>query len=210
MQINGKHFVRHISMDKQERIARFVKRDDAVRALLAELLIRAIICSKLGISNSDIEFAFNEHGKPLLSGCDDFHFNLAHSGDWVVCAVDSKPVGIDIEEIKPVDMGIAEMFFAALEYQDLQKAGLDRDAYFYALWTLKESYLKAIGTGLSAELKAVPFRVRDNGGIRAHFQCGMFFKQYSISRGYILSVCSHHNAFPAEISIFTLDDLKIG
>jgi len=63
-------------------------------SLTAEILIRAVVCSKLGIKNESVKFNRTTYGKPYLEGYDDFHFNLSHSGSWVVCAVSSKPVGM--------------------------------------------------------------------------------------------------------------------
>ena len=78
------------------------------------------------------------------------HFNRSDSGAFVVCAVDQQPIGVDIEQILPVDMAMADIVFTDLEKDHLYAAVTEqhRLARFYTLWTLKESYLKALGKGL--------------------------------------------------------------
>ncbi len=63
------------------------------------------------------------------------------------------PVGVDIEKIRPIDFAIAERFFTASEYRLLMDtAEQERLQLFYTLWTLKESYIKFVGKGLSIPL----------------------------------------------------------
>ena len=52
-------------------------------------------------------FYYKEHGKPHALGLD-IELNISHSGDIVVCAVDSSPVGIDAEKIRPIDLNVAK------------------------------------------------------------------------------------------------------
>ena len=85
-------------------------------------------------------------------------FNLSHARSLIACAVAyDAEVGVDVEE---TDRGIealelAERFFAPSEVAHLRAAPSDiRDERFFTLWTLKEAYIKALGTGLSTDLKA--------------------------------------------------------
>ncbi|MFE9275693.1 4'-phosphopantetheinyl transferase family protein [Paenibacillus glucanolyticus] len=134
-----------LQLDKQERIRRFHHRDDAIRTLIADLLVRSIISSELGIENQDVKFDKNEYGKPYLRSHQHFNFNISHSGKWVVCATSSYPIGVDIEYIKPIDFDIARRFFSYDEYRQLDMCNREqRLSFFYDLWTLKESYIKAI------------------------------------------------------------------
>ena len=131
-----------VSEEKKERISRFYKYEDAQRTLLGDVLVRYAICKSLGAKNRDLIFDTNEYGKPILQEPTGINFNISHSGDCVVCAVDNNAVGIDVETIKPIDLKIAERFFSKDEYLSLinrpEEAKLK---YFYMLWTLKESYV---------------------------------------------------------------------
>ena len=108
-----------ISPDRRESIKRFIHPEDGWRALLGELLIRSVVCEKYGIRNRDIHFDQEEHGKPVIAFPENCHFNISHSGKWVVAAISEKPVGIDVERIKPVNFDIAKRFFSKEEYEGL-------------------------------------------------------------------------------------------
>ncbi|UUZ92003.1 4'-phosphopantetheinyl transferase superfamily protein [Paenibacillus sp. P25] len=152
-----------VPKEKTEKLRRFKFKEDCCRSLAAELLIRVILAGKTRLKNREIRFGRNAYGKPHLTDYP-LHFNLSHAGHWVVCAIDEAPIGIDIEEIKPIDLTIAKRFFSHVEWMDLeQKPEEDKLGRFYDLWTLKESYMKNIGLGLSIPLNQISFTV--NGEI---------------------------------------------
>ncbi|MFZ5987787.1 MAG: 4'-phosphopantetheinyl transferase family protein [Bacillota bacterium] len=198
--------------DKKEKIKKFRRFEDGLRALSAEILIRVIITTKLGIKNDEIVFETGQHGKPYLTGFDNFHFNLSHSGKWVVCAVSDLPVGIDVEQIKEIELNIANRFFSQIEAKDLfHKNENERLGYFFDLWTLKESYIKADGKGLSMPLNSFSFRVEND---EIFFETDnelkdCYFKQYSIDRDYKLSVCSQVAKFPKSVLVKEFDDICV-
>lgn len=99
----------------------------------------------------------------MLMGASDLYFNISHSGDWIICAVDNKPVGVDIEIIKVINFKIAERFFSSEEYYALMsQPETIQLKYFYMLWTLKESYIKAEGKGLNIPLFSFCMRMEGN------------------------------------------------
>lgn len=76
-------------------------------------------------------------------------FNLSHAGDYAVCAIGSSDLGIDIEPVAAYDRAVAGRCLSEKElYYIEQLPEPDRGHYFTRLWTLKESLLKASGTGL--------------------------------------------------------------
>jgi phosphopantetheinyl transferase len=86
-------------------------------------------------------------------------FNLAHAGEYVICALAAnRDVGVDVEaERTDVDfVGLARQYFSAGETRNLEASSCPRRAHlFYKYWTLKEAYLKAEGSGLNVSLAAV-------------------------------------------------------
>ncbi|MCD8047585.1 MAG: 4'-phosphopantetheinyl transferase superfamily protein [Clostridiales bacterium] len=123
-------------------------REGRLRSLAAELLFQRAVrrhCREVPLPVSrDVD----EHGKPYLLGRPDFRFNLSHSGLWAVCAVAPVPVGVDIQQERPVSVKLSRKFTAA-EQQSLQ--GLTSQAELrriFDLWTMKEAYTKCIGLGL--------------------------------------------------------------
>ena len=89
-----------------------------------------------------------KNGKPECKG---IYFNLSHSQDMVLCAVSENPVGCDIEKVTNAPLEVAEHYFSQKECQYIADASnsADADHRFFRLWTLKESYMKMTGEGIS-------------------------------------------------------------
>lgn len=148
-----------MSKDKQVRVDRFRFADDRKRSAAGEMLTRKAIAEWCGTSAESIVFGKTETGKPYAKGLP-VEFNISHSGDMVVCAVDEKPVGIDIEKIRPIDLTVAKRICADDELNYLFehvptendfRCTTDRNILtrFFELWTAKEAYGKCIGVGMS-------------------------------------------------------------
>lgn len=131
-----------LSAQRREKLARLSSEDDKRRCAGAELLLMRM----LGLSQPP-EYSFGEHGKPYIVGCP--HFSLSHSGKYVICAVADTPVGVDIEAPRPGSAALARRFFTPRE-QALVKSDED----FCRVWVQKESYVKALGTGLAQGLSS--------------------------------------------------------
>ncbi len=58
----------NIPDEKQERIKKFTKPDDAKRVLLADILVRSVVARELEVSSTTIKFTANNYGKPFLKG----------------------------------------------------------------------------------------------------------------------------------------------
>lgn len=197
--------LRYVDKQSRDKIERFYKRSDAIRETVSNVLIRAMIIEALGMNNNNIIFYKNEYGRPFLKGISNFHFNISHSGDWVICVIADKMIGIDIEKIEPIDFEAAEQFCTAEEKNKLLAMhGNEKLEYFYDLWTLKESYVKALGKGLSISLKSFTIKVCSGGKVEFKTDSGedhYFFKRYNIDSYYKTAVCSIADIFPEEIII---------
>lgn len=184
--------------EKKKRIERYSFIEDAKRTLFGDALVKWLISKKLGIRYRDIIFHYNEHGKPFLRGYPFFNFNISHSGDWVVCAISCKNVGIDIEQVMDIDLGIARRFFSEQEYKDIiGKPKHNQLSYFYDLWTLKESYIKYKGKGLSFLLDTFTIN-KENEDIslyKNNKKIHLNFNQCDIGMDYKMSVCAIENKF---------------
>ncbi|WP_313563407.1 4'-phosphopantetheinyl transferase family protein [Ruminiclostridium cellobioparum] len=199
-----------VTNEKKERIKRFVHREDALRCLLGDLLSRYALGKRTGLKNSELKFMVNEYNKPLLVAPEHLHFNVSHSGNWAVCAVADKLVGIDVEYVKNIDLKIAERFFTNYEYDSLVKQDpKNRIRYFYTLWTLKESYIKADGRGLSLPLDSFSIEINNDSisVITDNELKSCFFEMYEIDNFHISSVCSLDSSFNTTLKEVTYFDL---
>ncbi|GAA5818915.1 MAG: 4'-phosphopantetheinyl transferase superfamily protein [Methanobrevibacter sp. CfCl-M3] len=109
------------------------------------ILLRYIL-AKLSIE--DYIISIDDNGKPFLLSHPNIHFNISHSGDLVLIGVSDKSIGVDIEKIQDLDyIGISKHFFHNREYAKISNT--DSINVFFKIWTLKESYVKMNGTGLT-------------------------------------------------------------
>lgn len=124
---------------------------EAVHSLLKRELAR-----HLCLSVDDIVISKDDKGCPYIEGKDDIFVSLSHSYGVVMCAFSDTPVGVDIELVKKRHKSVERRVFTEGEISLVDSAE-DEDKAFFTLWTLKESYLKAIGTGFSDNAKETEF-----------------------------------------------------
>ena len=104
-----------VSHERREKTARIRHKQTAVNTLMSEVVARTAICVRMGIKNEELEMQPDEHGKPHPVNLPGVHYNVSHSGNLVVCAVDDSPVGIDVELIKAANLRVAERYFCGEE-----------------------------------------------------------------------------------------------
>lgn len=147
-----------LSPKEQQRAKRFHFPKDSFRFTACRGMLRKILSIYLDIEPKQIQFSYEERGKPYLEG-EQLHFNLSHSGSLAIYAITKNlPVGIDVEKIKvnkPVEE-IAQRFFSKREQEIIKQLPItEKKLAFYRAWTRKEAYLKATGEGLGGGLEKV-------------------------------------------------------
>lgn len=127
---------------------------------------RRLLCVGLerdfGIPPMEVELERSSSGKPRLRGRPGVHFNISHCRRAVAVLVADRPVGVDVETVRGRDFYVAARCFDAEERARVEAAA-DPDREFFRYWTLKESYVKALGCGLSYPLRSVCFEVSRDG-----------------------------------------------
>ncbi|MBR5341724.1 MAG: 4'-phosphopantetheinyl transferase superfamily protein [Erysipelotrichaceae bacterium] len=188
------------SSQRKGKIDHFYYIDDKKRALMAELLLREALIDR-GIKETEIKYEFSKNGKPYLKNFNYIHFNIAHSGDFVILAVSDKEIGCDIERIRDLDIQIAERFFTNNECKRISVADSieERQRLFISYWTLKESYLKYTGEGLKQPLNSFDIDV---------IKEELVFKEFDIIPGYHISLCMEDKE--SEIRIINISNLFPG
>ena len=132
------------SPKRRKRAEGYPKREDALRCLVAEALLR------YGFPDRDPEMLKQDpNGKPYWEDC---HFNLSHSGSWVVLAMGDGPVGVDVESFQ-VERNVEALAKRHFTPEEQTFVGGDRER-FLRIWTAKEAKLKQSGTGLRVSLKS--------------------------------------------------------
>lgn len=130
--------------NKAERLNRTSSKKLTVAA---GMLARIGIAQKLNINPCDISFRNHKGGKPYADGLD-IHFSLSHSGNLAVCAISDKPVGIDAERYREINLNVAKRCFTQSEQRYVASEQEKSTQRFFEIWTKKEAYVKLLGTGV--------------------------------------------------------------
>lgn len=141
-----------VSSEKQDRIKKFHFKRDAQNCLLGDILTRIEICNATNLRNKQLKFSVNVYGKPFLINCPNIHYNISHTSNYIALVLSDKPVGIDIEFVKSIDLRIAQRFFAPDETAYIMAN--NHKQRFYEIWTKKESRIKWEGKGLYKPLSS--------------------------------------------------------
>ena len=169
----AERFRRLLSDEEMQRLYRYRLERVRHEFLVARALVRTVLSRYASVDPRDWSFDAGPWGKPRLAGPwleQPLHFNLSHTRGLVVCAVAREvELGVDVEQIerKTSLVSLAHRYFAPLEVHDLFELPPAQQASgFFDYWTLKESYIKARGQGLSIPLAAFAFDLADRQRIR--------------------------------------------
>ncbi|WP_379129643.1 4'-phosphopantetheinyl transferase family protein [Paenibacillus sp. sgz500958] len=177
--------------DKRETIGNFRFEADRKRTLYGEALARYMIAKNSGIPMNDIQLVKNPFGKPYLNNREGIHFNVSHSGNYVVCGLDDQNIGVDIEEVRDIGLDLAKSYFHIKEYAYIISQEMDRQIQtLYDFWTLKESYIKYLGVGLNKPLGSFYFTLDGSSAtLYSQENPSAYFYRYLIGDHYKLAVC---------------------
>lgn len=123
------------------------------QSLGVELLLMKALQEKYPNIHFPVHILKSEEGKPYLTDLP-VHFSLSHSGVYSACVIADEPIGLDIQMDRDFHPGVSRRCFTPEEMDILLKCP-SKDYAFSMLWSLKESYLKALGTGLSKSMQSV-------------------------------------------------------
>ena len=176
-------FLDQIDEARRKKIEAFRQETHRIQSLAAGILLLKALKD---CGEAVPEIACNAYGKPYFPAREDLHFSLSHSGRYAMCVLSDVQAGCDIEEVKSGRENVSKRFFAPDEQAYIaSRHGRDRkEKAFFRIWTRKESYVKAKGTGLRfplASFSAVPGEsaLPDNA----------VFYEYRKIPGYCVSVC---------------------
>ena len=141
---------------------KFYFTQDRARYAANHANLRRILGAYLNQLPERVKLQADSLGKPELAFEDPVQFNLSHSRTIAVLAVaHGQPVGVDVEDVRPIEREVAARFFSAAELAAL--GALQGEAWmngFYRCWTRKEAILKAEGVGLYRALDSFDVSLR--------------------------------------------------
>lgn len=127
----------------------------------AHSLLKRSLAQHFGLVESDISIKKDSNGAPYVEGVDNVFVSITHTKGMVACAFADSRVGVDAQDITTRRKSVESRVFSKEESKLLDNA-TDENSAFFTLWTLKESWLKAIGTGFAGNAKEVEFYTLQN------------------------------------------------
>lgn len=142
-----------LPVTRREHVLAFKQRHSAIVELAASLLLDDIVKKQNEAVNEFYDVCKDAQGKPYIPQLPDLHFNISHSGDYVAIAYGSECVGVDLQQIVAYRPKVAKKCCTYDELMWIQQK--DIDYRFTHMWTIKESYAKYTGKGLSEDFKEI-------------------------------------------------------
>lgn len=198
-----------LSDDEVAQEGRFYFADDRKRYLVTRAMVRMVLSRYVPIAPEHWAFSKNAYGRPAIAEAiveaeveaRGLSFNLSHTRGLIALAVTrGRELGVDVENIatRSVSLDVAGHFFSPTEVADLACVAEDRQQdRFFEYWTLKESYIKARGMGLSLPLDRFSFRFPHQSAVSLDIDPDLqdhsdrwSFWQYRPTADYLMAICA--------------------
>ena len=203
-----------LPQERKEAVNRAKSEAVARKRLYTGAFLQHVLSVETGIPMEKLHYCYNQWGKPELAveeilksmaGQNDteyigqnrkkclqnIHFNLSHSGDYVVLAVSDNPVGIDVEhKTKNYEM-LSKRCFCKEEYLDIMsgESEQEKEYRFLQYWTMKEAYIKCVGEGMRISLNSFCIE-RKTDNVSVIPGTGLYLRSFFLEEAYCISVCS--------------------
>lgn len=135
-------WMRYLSADEREQMRRFGSGKRQREFLLGRAALRTLLGDYLGESPEEVLLYQADDGAPEVAGSD-LQVSLTHSHGWAAAIVSRRPVGIDMEYIKPRHDQLYRQILHDTEVEMFEALPGDHYERQILCWTLKEATLKA-------------------------------------------------------------------
>jgi 4'-phosphopantetheinyl transferase len=192
-----------LTAQEKQQEQRFYFARDRHRYLLTRALVRTVLSRYIPIAASDWHFEPSAYGRPMIVNNHELirnlSFNISHTDGLIVLAVTrASLIGVDTESTcREISLEVAHRYFSPKEVTALRALPVRlQRRRFLDLWTLKESYIKARGMGLSIPLNMFSFNLDENQSSVISFDNDFddlpsrwIFYQLSLSNEYAVALC---------------------
>jgi 4'-phosphopantetheinyl transferase len=194
-----------LSEEEIEKQARFHFERDRHRYLVTRAMVRTVLSKYADVEPTQWRFDVNPYGKPSIApelrAARGIEFNVSHTEGLVVLGVArQRAIGVDVEHVfaRHIDIAVADRWFARKEAAALRELPAEQQRRaFFDYWTLKESYIKARGAGLSIPLDRFAFILEQGSRIRLTIDPGLrdrperwSFWQVQLAPDHLAAVCA--------------------
>jgi 4'-phosphopantetheinyl transferase len=178
-----------LSVDERQKATSFKFKKDEWLYALSHQALRKTLSHYLNCPPQEIIFEEDENKKPFItSPTTQLHFNLSHSQSQFFFAVAETNIGVDVEFINSrFDFNsVIENYFSKSEQVAIRSAANPHNEFF-RYWTIKESILKFLGTGITDFIKQIDLSKKEiniNGNVTSELYVTSFLKE-----DYAYAVC---------------------
>jgi 4'-phosphopantetheinyl transferase len=207
----------------RQRASRFRQPTSRNQHVVGRGMARRLLGSD-AVNPQSIRFAAEVYGKPYVKEPAEARqpFNVAHTDGLVMCGIGNDAhelIGVDVERLnRRTDPAIADRYFSKPEvrYLNTYRSDVERRDAFLRIWTLKESFIKAIGTGLQTPLADFAFEEIDSDSpkikmLNPNLDSGKCWTFFSIQPrpGFIgaIAVAPKRASTPIELELQSFDEL---
>ena len=166
---NMKYYIKNINDFSEEKLTQYINLLDKDKllqfnattnekrkkaTLVSNGFLKEKIAEEYNVNIKELVFSVEKKGKPFCRSHNNIHFSISHSGDFIAVAISDKEIGIDIELLKKPTEKLIDRICCEKEKNNIN-SNESKEKTFTEIWTKKEAYLKALGTGIDRELKTV-------------------------------------------------------
>ena len=156
---------------------------ETAHALLKSAVQKYAESRQIQVSEQNLVLDYLEYQKPYFRHYPEIYFNLSHCTGLAVCLLSGRECGVDAESVREMRPAVVRRVFSPEEQQLLSESA-EPDKLFTKIWTLKESYVKAIGRGIGFPMQEVSFSFEADTVLcsrkDAEF-CQISYEDYTIS-----------------------------
>ena len=172
------------SIRRQNKVRAIRTAADKKRSVAAAMALDRALQS-VGMCEYEAEIACTAQGKPYLPANPEICFSLSHAGEFAVCAIADRQIGVDLEAPRNFSESLKKRCFRAAELASAEPL---------RLWVLKESYGKMTGHGL-AVIDSLELEFEDSVRVRERTQAAAAaFWEVKLPGDYHLAVCCEGTA----------------
>lgn len=179
--------IRGFSKRRIQRLTEIKRENERIRSAGAERMLIHAVSEMFPQIHIPLEYEVDDLGKPFLPNMSGIYFNLSHSGDIAVCAVSNIPVGVDVQQQRRINKGIAAKYYTEAECEYVG----DNSVKFSRIWARKEAVSKAVGKGLQigfGNIEVLGEKTEYNGKMYSvsDIECG--FDGYFMALSHLITV----------------------
>lgn len=149
-----KEYLKFLDKEKLSQFNSATNQNRKKSILISHGFLKEAVAQEYNINKKDLVFSVTEKGKPFCRSHENIHFSISHSGDYFAVAISEKEIGIDIQTVKNFNEKLVDRVCCEKEKLFVNSSE-NKSKAFTEIWTKKEAYLKALGTGIDRELTTV-------------------------------------------------------